>query len=91
MITTAHAVMSLRPNTEWSMNGDDVENIIWHTEGVQPLTSAEVTAEMKRLEKAEADKAVADAAAQQAAIAHAKSLGFTDQMIAVMYPNLGGN
>jgi hypothetical protein len=73
------------------MNGDDVENIIWHTEGVQPLTSAEVTAEMKRLEKAEADKAVADAAAQQAAIAHAKSLGFTDQMIAVMYPNLGGN
>ncbi len=38
----------------------------------------------------------ADAAAETerveataAAIAHAKSLGFTDQMIAVMYPNLG--
>jgi uncharacterized membrane protein len=27
--------------------------------------------------------------AQAAAIAHAKSLGFTDAMIAVMYPNLG--
>jgi hypothetical protein len=42
--------------------------------------------------KAEADaaaKAEADAAATQAAIAHAKSLGFTDEMIAVMYPNLG--
>jgi hypothetical protein len=81
--------MSLRPNIEWSMNGDDVEGIIWHTEGAEPLTSAEVTAEITRLEKAEADKATADAAATAAAIAHAKSLGFTDQMISVMYPNLG--
>ena len=30
-----------------------------------------------------------EAAARVAAIAHAKSLGFTDAMIAVMYPNLG--
>ena len=89
MITTAQAVMHLRPNTEWSMSGDDVEGIIWHTEGAEPLTSAEVAAEIKRLEKAEADKVKADAAATAAAIAHAKSLGFTDQMISVMYPNLG--
>ena len=88
MITTAHAVMSLRPNTEWSMNGDDVENIIWYTPDVEPLTTAEVTAEITRLEKAEADKVKADAAATAAAIAHAKSLGFTDAMIAVMYPTL---
>jgi hypothetical protein len=70
------------------MNGDDVENIVWHTDGVQPLTTAEVAAEIKRLEKAEADKATADAASTAAAIAHAKSLGFTDAMIAVMYPAL---
>lgn len=38
--------------------------------------------------QAQADKQAADAAARAAAIAHAKSLGFTDQMIAVMYPNL---
>lgn len=39
-------------------------------------------------EKAQA-KAEADAAAARtAAIAHAKSLGFTDEMIAVMYPGL---
>jgi hypothetical protein len=88
MITTAQAVMSLRPNIEWSMNGDDVENIIWHTPDVEPLTTAEVTAEIKRLEKAEADKIKADQAATAAAIAHAKSLGFTDAMIAVMYPTL---
>jgi hypothetical protein len=34
-----------------------------------------------------AAKATADAAATAAAVAHAKSLGFTDDMIAVMYPN----
>jgi hypothetical protein len=70
------------------MNGDDVEGIIYHTEGAEPLTSAEVAAEVKRLEKAETDKVKADAAATAAAIAHAKSLGFTDEMIAVMYPTL---
>jgi transaldolase len=36
-----------------------------------------------------ADKEAADAAATAAAVAHAKSLGFTDEMISVMYPNLG--
>ena len=89
MIQSENAVASLRPGVEWSMNGDDVEGITWHTEGAEPLTSAEVAAEVKRLQKAEADKVKADQAATEAAIAHAKSLGFTDQMISVMYPNLG--
>ena len=88
MITTAQAIMSLRPGVEWSMSGDDVEGITWHTEGAEPLTTAEVQAEIKRLEKAETDKATADADATAAAVAHAKSLGFTDAMIAVMYPAL---
>ena len=34
-------------------------------------------------------EAKATAAATDAAMEHAKSLGFTDAMIAVMYPNLG--
>jgi len=57
MITTAEAVMSLRPGAEWTMAGDDVENITWHTEGVEPLTQAEVDAEMARLEQAAIDEA----------------------------------
>lgn len=89
MITVADAISSLRPNVEWSMNGDDVEGIIWHTKGVEPLTTAEVEAEQQRLEQAAKDKQSADIAARDLAIAHAKSLGFTDEMIAVMYPNLG--
>jgi hypothetical protein len=90
MITTAQAVMSLRPGAEWSMNGDDVEGITWHTPNVEPLTTAEVQAETARLEQAALDKAEADAQARAAAIAHAKTLGFTEEMIAVMYPNLAG-
>jgi hypothetical protein len=90
MITTAQAVVSLRPGAEWSMNGDDVEGITWHTPNVEPLTTAEVQAEIARLEQAALDKAEADAQARAAAIAHAKTLGFTDEMIAVMYPNLAG-
>lgn len=91
MITTAQAVVSLRPGVEWTLNGEDVENIIWHTPNVEPLTTAEVAAEIARLEQVAADKVAADAAARAAAVAHAKSLGFTDEMIAVMYPGLGGS
>ena len=45
MITTAEAVASLRPDIEWSMNGDDVEEIVWITPDVEPLTSAQVKKE----------------------------------------------
>ena len=89
MINTPQAVMSLRPNIEWTMTGDDVENIIWHTPNVEPLTVTEVEAEIVRLEAVAVARVEAEQAARLAAIEHAKSLGFTDEMIAVMYPNLG--
>ena len=84
MITTGQAVMSLRPNTEWTMNGDDVENIIWHTEGVEPLTTKEVQAEVKRLEKAAADKAAAKEAAKASALAKLQALGLTEDEAAAI-------
>ena len=89
MITTQQAVASLRPDVEWSMSGEDVEGIIWHTPDAQPLTLVEVEAEMLRLESVEVERVAGEAAARTAAISHAKSLGFTDEMITVMYPNLG--
>lgn len=49
---------------------------------------AQDAAEAQAAAEAAAAKAAADAEARDAAIAHAKSLGFTDAMIAVMYPNL---
>lgn len=46
-------------------------------------------AEAAKATKDKADREKAEAEATAAAVAHAKSLGFTDEMIAVMYPNLG--
>jgi hypothetical protein len=77
MITTAQAVMSLRPGAEWSMNGDDVEGITWHTPNVEPLTTAEVQAEMLRLEQAAIDEAAAREAAKASALAKLEALGLT--------------
>ena len=83
------AIRSLRPDTEWAMSGNDVEGITWHTPNTEPLTTAEVEAEMVRLEAEAQAKVEAGQAARMAAISHAKSLGFTNEMITVMYPNLG--
>jgi hypothetical protein len=77
MIETAQAVMSLRPNIEWTMSGDDVEGIIWHTPDVEPLTTAEVQAEMVRLEQAAIDEAAAKEAAKASALAKLEALGLT--------------
>ena len=79
MITTAQAIVSLRPFAEWSMNGDDVEGIIWHTEGVKPLTSAEVQAEIVRLEKAAAQAEADREAAKASALAKLEALGLTTE------------
>jgi hypothetical protein len=77
MIDTAAAVRSLRPNVEWTMNGDDVEGITWHTPNVEPLTTAEVQAEMVRLEQAAIDEAAAKEAAKASALAKLEALGLT--------------
>jgi hypothetical protein len=77
MIEIHEAIKSLRPGAEWSMNGDDVEGITWHTQGVQPLTAKEVAAEVKRLEKAAADEAAAKESAKASALAKLEALGLT--------------
>jgi hypothetical protein len=77
MIEVDAAVKSLRPGAEWSMNGDDVEGIIWHTPDVEPLTTAEVQAEMQRLEQAAIDEAAAKEAAKASALAKLEALGLT--------------
>jgi hypothetical protein len=75
MITTAQAVASLRPDVEWSMNDNDVENIIWHTPDVEPLTTVEVETEMQRLEQAAVDAEAVKVAARESAIAKLSALG----------------
>ena len=88
MITTGRAVSSLRPDAEWSMIENDVAGITWHTPDVEPLTQAEVTKEMKRLEASAVTAEANRVAALQAARTFALSLGFTPAMLDVMYPQL---
>ncbi len=67
------------------LTGETVERPFTDDEAAQreqDIAHAQVVAQ------AEADKQAANKIAREAAIAHAKSLGFTDAMIAVMYPNL---
>ena len=78
----------LRPTEQWTLNGDDYAGLTWLSDTEKP-TEAEIEAAYPAALAAEQAKADEAAAATAAAIAHAKSLGFTDEMIAVMYPNLG--
>jgi len=72
------------------MSGDDVAGITWHTPDVEPLTQSEVDAEMVRLEALAVTTEANRIAALQAARTFALSLGFTEAMLAVMYPQLEG-
>jgi hypothetical protein len=84
MIEVSQAVMSLRPGAEWSMTNDDVENITWHTEGVEPLTQAEVDAEVARLEQEAIDKQAAKEAAIKSGREKLLSLGLTEGEVEAM-------
>ncbi len=69
----------------WADSGQIVERDFTAEEAAQRQADEAAAAAAA---SAAADAAAAQAAAAEAAIAHAKSLGFTDQMIAAMYPNL---
>jgi hypothetical protein len=81
MINKASAIKSLRPNVEWSMSGDDVENIIWHTPNVEPLTEVEVEAEIIRLELVQKTELDAKAIQKSAIL---ERLGLTEEELKVV-------
>lgn len=81
MITISHAIKSLRPNVEWVMYNNDIENIIWHTPNVEPLTQEEVQAEIIRLEQEEENARVAKIQAKESAIAKLSALGLNEDEV----------
>jgi len=66
------------------MIDNDIENIIWHTEGVEPLTTAEVQAEVARLERAAVDAEVERVAALESASAKLAALGLDEVEVAAV-------
>jgi hypothetical protein len=75
------AISSLRPGVEWTMVNDDVENIVWHTPDVEPLTEEEVLAKIAELETAHQNELDAKAAAKESAKAKLAALGLTEEEI----------
>ena len=84
MITTAQAVASLRPDAEWTMDGDDVEGIIWHTESVTPLTQQEVQDEMVRLQELADNEIATKEANRKSAVKKLSTLGLTEDEISAL-------
>ena len=75
----------LRPGEQWSLDGDDYAGLTWLDETTKPTEPQIVAAEAGAVaEIAAKEQTAIDARA--AALVHARSLGFTDEMIAVMYP-----
>jgi len=78
----------LRPGEEWTLNGETYDGLTWLSDTPKPTEKQIKDAEPAALAAEQAKKDEAQAATA-AAITHAKSLGFTDEMITVMYPSLG--
>jgi hypothetical protein len=75
MISMTQALMSLRPNAQFSWNEDDLSTLVWHTEGITNPTLKQVKDEVKRLELIKKNESDAKAAAKASAIAKLEALG----------------
>ena len=67
--------MFLRPNTEFTMNDDDPNTIVWHTEGVTTPTAKQIKDAIKAMEVQEIAEKEAKEAAKASAIAKLEALG----------------
>ena len=77
----------LRPAEQWTLDGDEYIGLTWLSDTPKP-TEAQLSAAWPAVQATQENAAAAAAKNAADAIAHAKSLGFTDAMIAVMYPGL---
>jgi hypothetical protein len=78
----------LRPGEEWTLDGYEYTGLTWLSDTEKP-TEGELRKAEPAAQEAQTAATAVTAANTAAAIAHAKNLGFTDEMIRVMYPNLG--
>ena len=81
------ALQHLRPGEEWTLDGEEYAGLTWLSDTTKP-TEAQLIAAWPKAQAAQEAASATAAANAAAAIAHAKSLGFTDAMISAMYPAL---
>ena len=53
MITTSTAIFALFPKARFTMNAEDYDQIIWHSDDITKPTLSEINAKIKELEAAE--------------------------------------
>jgi hypothetical protein len=81
MSNYAKAIRSLRPDSEFVITGDDLENIEWHViEGEIP-TKAEILAAVKIVEKNEQNEIDKKESDRLSAIAKLAALGLTEDEV----------
>jgi hypothetical protein len=74
------ALQSLRPNAEFSFTDQDINTIVWHTEGVTTPNQAEIDAKIVELEAANSAKVDA----RQSALAKLAAIGLTPEEVAAL-------
>jgi len=89
MTDIAFALTHSHPKSEWNLDGDDYTGLTWLSDTPKP-TEQEIDAAYPLAVKALADKEKARLKALSDARDFALSLGFTEAMLAVMYPQLEG-
>ena len=78
MSNYAKAIRSLRPDSEFVITGNDLDNIQWHViDGAIP-TKAEILAAVKVVEKAEKNEIDQKVADRLSAITKLAALGLTE-------------
>ena len=53
MITTSTAIFALFPKARFTMNAEDYDQLIWHSDDITKPTLSEINAKIKELEAAE--------------------------------------
>jgi len=81
------ALISLKNNEPFVIIDEDRNQVTWDNPEIKTPTQKQIDDEIIKLTKAAEQQAIADQAAADAAYAHAKSLGFTDDMLRMMFPN----
>jgi Pyruvate/2-oxoacid:ferredoxin oxidoreductase gamma subunit len=83
-MTIVDALISLRPNAQFTVNDEDLSTVVWYTKDVTTPTQKEVDNEIKRLEDKAAAEVTAKAANKESARAKLAALGLTGEEIAAL-------
>lgn len=73
------AIRKIRPNSEFVINGDNLDNIDWHVIDGEIPTKEEILAEVATVEQEEADALAQVVATKASAIAKLAKLGLTEE------------